>query len=64
MQTFYQILALLAAGLLVFFIYRTIKNRPDMFTRENLNKSFSTMGVLALALIVFVGFLVMMLRMQ
>ena len=64
MQTFYQILALLAAGLIVFFIYRLIKGRPDMFTRENLSKSFSSMGILALVLIVFVGFLVMMLRMQ
>lgn len=64
MQTFYQILALLAAGLLVFFVYRTVKGRPEMFTRENLSKSFSTMGILALILILFVGFLVMMLRMQ
>lgn len=64
MQTFYQILALLAAGMLVFFIYRTIKGRPEMFSRENLSKSFSSMGILALILILFVAFLVVMLRMQ
>ena len=62
METFYQILGILAAGLLVFLIYRTIKGRPEMFSSENLSKSFGTMGVLALVLIVFIALLVMMLN--
>lgn len=64
MQTLYQILGLLAAGLIIFLLYRMIKGRPDMFSRENLNKSFSTMGILALFLIVFIALLVLMLRYQ
>ncbi|HAF87152.1 MAG: hypothetical protein CMF38_07670 [Legionellaceae bacterium] len=62
MQTFYQLLALLGAGLIVWWMYRTIKHRPDQFNRQNLSKSFSTMGILALILIAFVAFLVMILR--
>lgn len=62
MQTFYQLLALVGAGLLVWFIYRAIKGNPTQFSRENLTKSFSSMGILALVLIVFVAFLVMITR--
>ena len=62
METFYQILALIGAGLIVFILYRTIKGRPDQFSKENLNKSFYTMGVLALILIGFVALLVLILR--
>lgn len=62
METFYQILALVGAGLIVFMLYRTIKGRPELFSRENISKSFSSMGVLALFLIAFVAFLVLMLR--
>lgn len=62
METLYQILGLIGAGLIVFLIYKTIKGRPELFTKENLSKSFSTMGLLALALIVFIAFLIFMLR--
>lgn len=62
MQTLYQILGLLGAGLIVWVLYRSIKGRPEQFSRENLSKSFSTMGVLALILILFIAFLVFMLR--
>lgn len=58
METLYQVLALVGAGLIVWLLYRTIKNRPDQFSRENLTKSFSSMGVLALMLIGFVALLV------
>ncbi len=64
METLYQILGILGAGLIIFILYRMIKGRPEMFTRENLTKSFSTMGVLGLLLIAFIAFLVMMLRYQ
>lgn len=62
METLYQILGLIAAGLIVWVLYRSIKGKPEQFSRENLSKSFSTMGFLALILIAFVGFLVFMLR--
>lgn len=62
METLYQILGLIGAGLIVYFVYRTIKGRPDMFSKENLSKSFFSMGILALILIAFVGFLILMAR--
>ncbi|KTC68699.1 hypothetical protein Lbir_2232 [Legionella birminghamensis] len=62
METFYQILGVIAASLIVWYLYRTVKNRPELFSRENMNKSMGTMGVLALILIAFVGFLILMLK--
>jgi hypothetical protein len=62
METFYQILAIIAAGLLVYFSYKTIKGNPTAFSRENLSKSLSSVGVLAIILIIFVTFLVLLLR--
>lgn len=62
METLYPIFGLLAAGLIVWLLYRSIKGRPEQFSRENLSKSFSTMGGLALVLIAFVAFLVFLLR--
>lgn len=58
MQTLYQILGIIGAILIVFFLYQSIKNRPEQFTKENLSKSFFTMGILALGLIAFVALLV------
>jgi len=62
METFYQILALIGAALIVWITYRSIKGRPDQFTHEKMSKSFFSMGVLALILIAFVALLVLMLR--
>lgn len=62
METLYQILGLIAAGLILWVLYRSIKGRPEQFSRENLSKSFTTMGFLALILIAFVGFLIVLLR--
>jgi putative copper export protein len=62
MNTLYQVLGLVGAGLIVWILYRTIKNRPEQFSRENMNKSFSSMGLLAIALIAFVALLVALLR--
>lgn len=57
-----QLLAILGAVLVLFILFRTIKGRPDLFTKENLNKSFFTMGVLGVGLIVFVTLLVLLLK--
>lgn len=62
METFYQILAILGAGLVVWILYRAIRSRPDQFSRENLSKSFTTMAILGIVLILFVAFLVFMVR--
>ncbi len=62
MNTFYQILGVFGAIMIIFVLYRTIKGRPDQFSKENLSKSFLTMGVLAIGLIGFIGLLVLMLR--
>ncbi|KTC85042.1 hypothetical protein [Legionella brunensis] len=62
METLYQVLGIVAAGLIIWVLYRSIKGRPEQFSRENLSKSFATMGFLALILILFIAFLVFMLR--
>jgi len=62
METFYQILGLVGACFVVWILYRYIKGKPEQLSRENLSKSFSSMGILALLLIGFVGLLVLMLN--
>lgn len=62
MDTLYQVLALIGAALIVWVTYRAIKGRPERFSRANLNKSFFSLGVLAIVLIMFVALLVLMVR--
>ena len=62
MQTFYQIIGIIAAVVILYWLYRTIKGRPDLFSKENLNKSFLTMGVLGIGLIGFVVLLILLVR--
>lgn len=62
METFYQIMGILAAILVLFFLFRTIKGRPDLFSKDNMSKSFLTMGILGVGLIGFVALLIMLLR--
>lgn len=62
METLYQILGILAAGAIGWFLYRTIRSRPEQFSRERLSQSFFTMGILALILIAFVGALILFVR--
>lgn len=62
MDTLYQVLAIIAAIALTWFLYRAFKNNPEMFSAENFTKSFGSMGILALILIAFVSFCVILLR--
>lgn len=62
METLYQILGLIGAALIIWVLYRNIKGQPQQFSRENLSKSFSSMGILALILIAFVALLVMLVK--
>ncbi|EKD77676.1 MAG: hypothetical protein ACD_42C00232G0002 [uncultured bacterium] len=57
-----QILYLIAAVALVWFAYRMIRGNPQLFSKENLEKSFFSMGILALGLIVFIALLVFLLK--
>ena len=62
MQTLYQLLAIIGAGLIILLLYRTVKGRPELFSREYLSKSFWTMGILAIGLIIFVALLILISR--
>ncbi len=62
METLYQILGLLGAGLIIWWLYRTIKNKPEQFSREKMSKSAMTMGILAIGLIAFVSLLIFIVR--
>lgn len=62
MQTFYQILGLLSFIFVAWILYRSIKSSPEKFSKENLSKSFFSMGVLGVILIAFVGLLVLLVR--
>ncbi|MDF1758729.1 MAG: hypothetical protein P1U74_10610 [Legionellaceae bacterium] len=62
MQTFYQVLGFIGILLIAWILYRGVKGRPELFSRENISKSFSSMGFLAIILIVFVWLLVLLVR--
>tara|TARA_Y100000588_G_scaffold392544_1_gene504880 strand:+ start:1807 stop:2001 length:195 start_codon:yes stop_codon:yes gene_type:complete len=60
MNTLWELLGLLAAGLLVWLIWRAVRSNPDNFNKESMSKSFFTIGILALILICFIGLLILM----
>lgn len=62
MNTFLQILIAIACGFFVWRIYKVIQANPELLSRENLSKSFSTMGVLALILIGAVALMVLLVK--
>ena len=62
MSFWQQFFAILGCGFLLWWLYRGIKNNPEAFTGQNLNKSFMTMGILALILIATISIAIMMLR--
>jgi len=62
METVYQLLAIVSAVLICWFIYTTVKGQPNVFSRENLSKSLTSMGLLALVLIAFVALLILSVR--
>ncbi len=49
-------------GFLIWMMYRTIKGNPEAFSKTNLSRSFTTLGLLALILIGVVGIAIFMLR--
>ena len=57
-----QLLSLMGIVLLVWLLYKTVQRNPQSFSKASLNQSVWTMGILAIGLIVFVGCLVLLLR--
>jgi len=62
MDELWQVLAIIAMGFLAWFLYRMIRHQPDAFRGQTLQSALSTLGLLALVLIGFVGLLVWMLQ--
>lgn len=57
-----SLLFLIGAALMIWLLVRTVRNNPHAFSRENLSKSFSTIGILTLIVILVIFVCVMFLR--
>lgn len=57
-----KIAAIVFAVFLGWMLFRFIKSNPESLSFSSLNKSFYSMGILAIGLIVFVAVVVMLLR--
>ena len=57
-----KILAILGSLLIVWILYRGIRGNPNAFSKASFNKSLTTMGLLALILMAFITFCVLLLR--
>jgi len=62
MNTVIQISLVVICLFIIWRMYGTMKANPQLFSKENLTKSFGTAGVLALILIGFVVVLVLLLK--
>lgn len=56
------IVVLAVSSFLIWSLYRKVKNDPQAFSKENMSKSFYSMGILALLLIILIAFCVIMLK--
>ena len=57
-----QLFGIIAAGLILWFTISRVRNNPQLFSSENIRKSFGTMGMLALILIAFIALLIILLK--
>lgn len=62
MNTLIQISIAVISLFIIWRIYKQIQANPEMLSKENISKSFTTMGILALILIGGVALLVMLLK--
>jgi hypothetical protein len=62
MQTLMMLLVSAFSAFMMWRLYQTFKANPQLLSKENISKSFATMGVIALLLIGFVATLVMLIR--
>ncbi len=56
------ILFFIGAALMLWMVYRSVKQNPEAFSKANLSKSFFTLGILALGLIAFIYILVLLIK--
>ena len=56
------ILYVLGAALLLWFTYYSVRSMPDAFTKKKFFSTSSVLAVLTLALMAFIGILVVLLR--
>jgi len=52
------VLILILGAIFIWLIYRSVRNKPELFSASNLSKSLMTMGMLALILIAFIALLI------
>lgn len=57
-----KLLYLVGAILVVILMFWTVRKNPQMFSKQNISRSFFSMGILALILIGFIALLVWFLR--
>lgn len=62
MNTIIQISVAVLCLFIVWRIYKVIQANPELMSKENLTKSFTTMGFLALILIGGIAMLVLLLK--
>lgn len=58
----YSLLYLAISALLIWSIIRIYKQNPQIFSKENISKSFTTVGLLALMIIAVVVLAVLILK--
>jgi hypothetical protein len=63
MVMFTKIVFILVAIFVIFWLFSYLKANPKALSKENLSKSFFTLGVLALLLIGFIFILVLIVKM-
>lgn len=54
-----KLLFVVLAVAAIWFVIRLVRQSPGSFSLANMNRSLFTLGILALALIAFIGILVM-----
>jgi len=57
-----NILTIVGVALLIVVLYRGIKGNSQAFSRENLSKSFTTLGLLGIGLIALVALTILFLK--
>ena len=62
MDTFSKIVAILFAVVILWWLFSYIRSNPESLSLANLNKSFFTMGLIGVGLIIFIAVIVMLLR--
>jgi len=57
-----KVAAILFGAFLAWMLFRYIRSNPEALSKENLSKSFYSMGVLGIALIAFIWLVITLLR--